>query len=94
MKHAYLHKPKAYNRDWQRLGLGVLPAYQALFEILDDYVVMQGGRRLKGKAKQGEMEREISPLLNQVQGKGKGKGKGKRSKGKQESDDGAESDLS
>ncbi len=74
----YLMKPNYHKLEFQRLELGVCNTLLPVVELLSVYIHSIGGRRLRGKATRGELEREMSKFLNDFGGKGKGKAKEKR----------------
>ncbi len=91
VQHAYLVKPNYYKPEVQRLELGICNTLILVMDLLTVYIQSIGGRKLEGKAPRGELEREMSKLLNDFGKGGKGKSKGKKGKKGQNGDESDES---
>ncbi len=67
VQHVYLYRPRKHNPDMCKLEIGVKQQLDPLLELIAAYIVQIGGRSTVGKAPKGEMEREMSRLINDLQ---------------------------
>ena len=68
VSHAYLHKIKPHNREIRKLEIILSPVLDVQLALLTQFIVSLGGRQCDGKEPATEMERELSRLINDLQG--------------------------